>query len=595
MKSYSLDHPITWVASKTFFEFNQRRLLALAAIQQRMAAIRPSNYGLTTTLIMHLIRSVCHAPDVRLPHLKRAFTDLSFELNSERFGIFFLHSLDLDACFIADIESIDDAVCSAYYESHVKVVRRRPTEFRVAPRWADLMEFPLGRIPSWEDWALGMSQNPEQLVKTWTYDRAWANGFDEVTVSLFIRFTREYVGSLRPEVLMAGIPALETLEQAMDVWTVIGIKKVVINPTFVPSSSNVPGRKPGAVSKSFPDQLGTFFPKPSSNLNKKVVYAPFIKFGYLRNYHRAWRDDRELARILEKALTKIFLELQCLPVTVPGKQLWKVKAGDILFQVNSSYFRLDSVGPNSKTDKAQQAPRAKATNNAIEETILQLYPEHNSREATAVSRKQKPITKGRSGPSKNSRIPPIRKKVVEAEHTNLTNKEIPQPSTRITLARVPNSKRMHRPVQEKLPLVLRDAATGTATTSKGHLYHDLTESWSLNFQVDDQGASLGTPQTPSSITSTQFTVGAPLTGGSVPHIDLSSGKCTSMGLHHALTKQLPLQANKAMPGNTMMLKIHNNIGAMIKIGKNGWQTPTRAGRDRNISSSKFRIHTQFLN
>ncbi|KZP26425.1 hypothetical protein FIBSPDRAFT_949307 [Athelia psychrophila] len=563
MKAYSQDHPITWVASKTFFQFNQRRLLALAAIQRRMAAIRPSNYGLTSTLIMHLIRSVCHAPVTRLPHLKRAFIDLSFELNSERFGIFFLHSLDLDACLIADIEPVDDAVCNAYYEKHVKVIRRRPMAVQAAARWTDVREFPLGRTPSWAEWVLGMSKNPEELVTPWPYDVAWGDAVDEVVVSLFIRFTREYLGTLRPQVLMAGIPAPETLEQAMNIWTVVGIKKVVINPMFVPSSSNVPGRKPGVASKSFPEQLGIFFPKPSSKLKQKTVYTPFIKFGYLRNYHRAWKDDQELAEDMEKALTKIFLDLQCLPVTVPGKQLWKVKAGDILFQVNSFYFRLDSIGPKGKMDQSQQGPRAKASNIVIERTILQLYPEPNRVETTKPSQKQKPV-KARSGPSKNARIPPIRKKGIPVDQTNLTTKETPQMPGKDPLVRV-------RPgLPQQLPL-LDESAPGSTMHSKVNLYHAWTDARSQNFQVDDQGEwgilpKNGTSQTLAGSTRVASTVGATNAPRPVPHINLMSN------------------SNRAAPSKPVLLKIANKDGTLMTIGQNGSQTPTHAGRGRKITS-----------
>lgn len=418
MKKYCEDDPILWVSSKTFFEFNQRRLLALAAVQRRIAMTRPSNYGLTSTLIMHLIRSVCHAPDVRLPHLQRALTDLSYEVNSERFGIFFLHTLDMETNFIAEIEAEDDAICSAYYDKRVKVVKKKNFTLRAAPQWADTVDFPLGRTPSWPEWVLGMAQDPKRMVRPWSYSAAWGNQFDEITVSLFIRFTREYIGTLRLEVLMAGIPDVDGLEQAVNVWTVAGIQRVIINPMFVPSSSNVLGRKPGAVSKTFVDQVESFF--PATGRKTKNVYDMLIKYGYIGRFHQACKNDPGAKNLLQEAFQKIFCDLQCLPVVRPGKQLWKVKDGNILFQVNSAYFRLDGIAPKVQFNKAPQAPRAKASNIEIARTLLQLNGEtvpnrltkksHGEIDARRQQQKVAAVAKSRSGPAKNARIPPNRSK-----------------------------------------------------------------------------------------------------------------------------------------------------------------------------------------
>lgn len=414
MQKYCDNQTMIWVPSQTFFAFAQRRLLDLAATQRELARARPSNYGLTTTIMMHLIRSVCHAPDVRLPHLQRAFIALHFEGNSSRFGMFFLHSLDFHGGFIDEIEPADDKACTAYYEKNVKAAKRKTVPIPNRLQYVDPADFPLGKTPSWAEWQQGIAQDPSRMVRSWDQDILWEESLPDLSVSLFVRFTREYISSLRAEMLMAGPPPVGDLNDAMKIWTIRGMARVVLNPFFTPSSCDVTGKVPGAKEKAFRDQVENFFPLYRPGL-KKSVWSPFLKVGYLHRYHRIRREEGTDPRVVQKGLADIFNQLQCLPIVVPGKQLWKVSgAGGILFSVNSKYFKFEGVG---KAKSAPKAPRAKATSAVIEQNIRRLYGQSgpSREEARTALAERKAVQKvnaarnARSGAAKNARAPPARR------------------------------------------------------------------------------------------------------------------------------------------------------------------------------------------
>lgn len=236
---------------------------------------------------------------------------------------------------------------------------------------------------------------------------------------------------------MAGIPAVENLRDAMGIWTIRGMARVVLNPSFQPSSWAVSGKIPGAKEKAFQAQVENFFPLSRPGL-KNTVWSPFVKIGYLQRYHRICREGSGAAMAVQQGLADIFNRLQCLPIVIPGKQLWKVSsAGGILFAVNSKYFKFEKVG---KAKPAPKAPRAKATNSVIEWNIKsingELGPTREEAQRVMAERKQvqksNAARKGRSGAAKNARAPPARRKGAELHAQPPAMAESPKGKSRNT-------------------------------------------------------------------------------------------------------------------------------------------------------------------
>lgn len=363
MSKYIEAQPLICVPAKTFFEFQARRMLDLQETQRRLSKRRPSNYGTTTTLLAHLMRSVCHAPTATLPHLKRALTDLNYSQVCKRFGMFFLHGLQLERGFVDGIHPSDDEECEKYYNKDKKRYWKRVGKHIKRPLLnptVDLALYPLGPKPTWEEWKAGISQNPAQLVNTFFYDETWGANLEEQAAGSFTRFTREYLTTLRDDALRGGAPRIDNLKDSMQVWTVETMSETVVSSGFQPSNHSLSGAFQGARHISFRDQMSHFFPNSSQDLSESA-YAPFAQYGYLKRYHRLQLTSQDEGAALEASLGDIFERLQILPVVNPGKLLWKTSKEDgILFWANSRYFKLQEIGPKRRFVQRERGPKVKA-------------------------------------------------------------------------------------------------------------------------------------------------------------------------------------------------------------------------------------------
>ncbi|KAF7968838.1 hypothetical protein HWV62_29196 [Athelia sp. TMB] len=367
MKAYISAEPAICVPSKVLFEFQRRRLLDLQEVQRQMARLRPSNYGTVTTLLMHLIRSVCHAPPVMLPHLKRTLQDLKYDLVCQRFGMFFIHGLKLEAGVIEGIYHTDDDLCLKYYGIEKKKYQKKIGKHIRAPLnpTVDAALYPLGMKPSWQAWKAGMMSDALGLVRMFTYDEAWGDTIEEDASGLFKRFSSEYMITLKEEALRERPPVIETLKDAMEVWTVKGMRKIVVSSGFQPNNHGLVGSFQGARHLGFRDQMSFFFPASDPELSKSA-YIPFIKYGYLKFYHQVQQLSEEKSAAVERGLQEIFQRLQILPVVNAGKLLWKSsKEQGILFWVNSKYFKLEEIGPKIRYKQQERQPKVKASNTEI--------------------------------------------------------------------------------------------------------------------------------------------------------------------------------------------------------------------------------------
>ncbi|KZP12222.1 hypothetical protein FIBSPDRAFT_985742 [Athelia psychrophila] len=407
MTEYVTAHPMICVPLKVFFEFLRRRILDLQEVQRMVSKARPSNYGTVTTLIMHLIRCVCHAPTVALPHLNRTLRDLNYGPVVQRFGMFFIHGLQLEAGFIEGMDADDDEDCTKYYSKEMKRYKKKVGKHLTLPvnnPTVDLAVYPLGPKPSWEQWKAGMSSNPGLLVRPYVFDEIWAAGLNEDSTGLFKSFCREYVTTLRDDALRGEAPLPDTLEDAMNLWTVKIMGETVVSSGFQPSNHGVVGPFQGARHLSFSDQMFHFFPPSGSlALSEPSVYSPFAKYGYLRFYYQTLgRSDVDAADV-DRSLGEIFERLQVLPIVNPGKTLWKSsKEQGILFWVNSTYFKLEEIGPKRRFVQRERGPIVKATATEIIRNIKRLNSETVPNIA-ALARENRERAQGERARKKNAK------------------------------------------------------------------------------------------------------------------------------------------------------------------------------------------------
>ena len=439
--------PFLLVPSDVFFRWLARRLLELRNVQLALARARPSNYGVTTAIIMHLIRHICHSPIIEKDYLRDALRDVRFEEVRETFGMFFLHDLDMDNLYITEIIAEDPPQCRRQFESYKN---RRANRFvaKVPPAQSTeaSAEFPLGRTPSYHDlqYFLANSKEPWTIFRDWQ----WVSDFDQsvskVAADLFIMFTREFMNSLRLENLRGGYPNPKDLAEAMETWTVKSICLDLVSPHFVASNYRLAGTFKGPRDKA-PNHLNIFFPREKDGLEGSH-WGPMLEVGYLREYFqfKATKAPEDFDR-LRRDIQMILNELQCIPISLPpggnvryGK-LWVANQRGLQMWTNSTFYKLVSISAgNSKVaarnrgvvrsdkdlvkrlanlneitlaSKVQERRVAKQAKQAAQQQ--EWKRKKLEREKKNAANKVKAQLQRRSGKRKNKRAPPRRKHEVD--------------------------------------------------------------------------------------------------------------------------------------------------------------------------------------
>jgi hypothetical protein len=144
--------------------------------------------------------------------------------------------------------------------------------------------------------------------------------------------------------------------------------------------------------KDLPQMVDVFFPSPTmtSQYQKSSVWEPFIKKGYIQEYHHilgSMYDDSR--KQLRRALICIFESLQCLPPSLPatktGKgKIWDSTRGSVRFLTNPAYYRLEAIGV--ATQKPQKAVKVKAHASII---AARLAEEHDGVPVKATAREKR--------------------------------------------------------------------------------------------------------------------------------------------------------------------------------------------------------------
>jgi hypothetical protein len=434
MKRYLKAEPFICIPSETFFTFTKRHLLEGQNVLLDLARHRPSNLGLSTGILMHLIRHVCHTPLVLQGYLRDALRDVRFEEVMSDFGMFFLHDLDLDRHCIFSIPEVDPDKCKMAMSRDGKLPRPKPPV--VPPNTTPSGLFPLGEAPAWSEIKSFIGLGAQTFMNSWVWDPEW-RGQHHTAERIFTRFTREYFATLKIDALRADAPSPITLEDAMRTWTVGELTTRVISCWFVASNSGLEGKFSGARSLSFRDHSKTFFPSSADHLANST-WKPFLQHGYIGEYLNILeRLSEEDAEVLQDAISSLFGRLHCLPVVVAPSarskgKVWTASQEGIHFFTNPIFYKLKRVGSTAKAS-AQVAlvrlQRVKASNAVIDKRFIRMSGGTVS--SAADDRRARKMARTRmqrlSMKRKNKRQPPDRwskkKKVDSTEESEDERKE----------------------------------------------------------------------------------------------------------------------------------------------------------------------------
>jgi hypothetical protein len=389
-----------------------------------------------------MIRSVAITPREIPQFVTNALRDLRFEESAGRFGMFFLHGLDLETGIIDEIMTEDDAQINHAMRSAKCNLKRLPRRGSPPPCSEPSAEFPYGDSPPWKTIVQALQHSPNTLMRTWAWDQSWGN--HGVAAYLFILMTVDIWLTVADATIVTLAPHPLTLQEAMQTWTVAALEQVFPNVTFIASNGDVHGGRTGKKQQRFSDMVEIFFPLPGTAFNRKSIWNTLAEKGYIQEYHRIIGPlSPEGRETLHHALRVIFRNLQCLPHAKPcgnGRNLgriWKARDGMVDIMTNSRFYRLVSIGGNTRK-KREHTTRIKASNAVIASRLDQEHrgiPYKKGRKQYMLARK--------SATSRNYRKPPTKpaKRTSNGEESDTLSENV----TDATSPHKKGGKPVHRP------------------------------------------------------------------------------------------------------------------------------------------------------
>jgi len=379
--------PILWLPSEIWFEFLDRRLGILAETQANLYRLRPSNYGVLSGLLAYLMQSVMFTPPLVNTFVRESLAALQYRRLCDSFGMFFLHTLDLERnpCLedILQADSADPGIKRILGELKAPGARFvRPA--RVAGDEAGDI-YPIGRNPTWAEIKRSLEGNPFDIVSQWefpmnlqSYSDAPNSSIEGKACKIFIRFCRALWVSIHPGWLALGeVPEPATIEEALECWSLHSVVKHTMNIEFRPCNSGRFKGVSGARTASFGERWKIYFVDEGVVLPTRFQ-AFGEETGYIHLYRQTVRplntdDTRELNRCLEELLSNC----QCLPdsdlARARNAAIWKVDKGKMIILVNADHLRIEGVGTQTRGEgRVRRAPRAPAAHRAPKDVQVQM-------------------------------------------------------------------------------------------------------------------------------------------------------------------------------------------------------------------------------
>jgi hypothetical protein len=318
-----------------------------------------------------LIRSVPTNPIVYQKFLKHLLADVHFGAVKKRFGMFFIHDLDPENCYIPGLMPELSEDCDDFYAAiNAPLPVRHQPEPDASDGKADdpgVPGFPLGQEPHWKDIVEILAKAPKKFVKPFEIEdeEAFPNGLQDwernnlQAADLFIKFTRNFALSLDQRVLIGSIRTneLRTLHKCLKFWTVKELETRMSRVVFVACNSDIV--QPGKRNRhpNFQERRPHFFLPVDTGWTDISIWRSLITAGYIRDYHETLQElmDAETQdRIdhIDSGLDHLFSIMQCLPTSKRptkgnGGFLWQ--RGDdrndpnVEIIVNPRYYRLIEI------------------------------------------------------------------------------------------------------------------------------------------------------------------------------------------------------------------------------------------------------------
>jgi hypothetical protein len=338
--------PYLWLPSKTWFEFLSRRISVLRETQRFLAEREPPNYGIMTGLLTYMLQSTLFTPPIVSSFVKESLSLLRFSQVVDRFGMFFLHDLDLtqENCLPEVLDRDDADVLRAL---GVKLKKRK---VRMESPSDCEEQYPIGKSPTWKEIEKCIEETPLKLMRSWEWLTEWES-IEKTAATLFTTFTANIWAALdtrwhapkRSKVLPV------TLKEAMECWTVKFVHEQVTSVKFVACNTGLFGNIPGRRVLSFSRRRELYFP---GLVELKGFWGALgDRSGYIGQYHHTHTMlSPEEVEKLDDALGMLLSQCQCLPISVRGEKensrgnrIWDMQGEMVLVHSNPEYYKVSAV------------------------------------------------------------------------------------------------------------------------------------------------------------------------------------------------------------------------------------------------------------
>ncbi|KAG1842328.1 hypothetical protein F4604DRAFT_1938881 [Suillus subluteus] len=379
-EAFMKSQPILWIPSKVWFGLMNSRLEGLRRAQKTLKVEKPLNYGIQTSILCHLLRSLTSTPIVMDLHLRQSLQSLDVERIRDRDGMLFLY--DAQQTIIKE----DNAEVHKIMGANVK---SRPKTLTPSNPITSSDDWPIGPQPSWKD--VGIESG-----------------------LLFVQFTREF---------WLQLGGAQTTNDFMDA--------VTINPRIcnnlqeaMACSAGLEGDKPGRPHLSFVQRRTTFFPHKDTPPPQSSKWKIYWTEGYIAHYHEMCSElsEAQLEHLHER-LDILFSNLQCLPdankptAKSPGST-WTLASGQdsIKIVTNPCFYRIQKSWRQKEDCQEaschQETPR---------------FPHNHHEHAGTGSKEKKPEQRKpqvdrRSLKAKRARKPPTRQIKTTGPVTSTSNR-----------------------------------------------------------------------------------------------------------------------------------------------------------------------------
>jgi hypothetical protein len=333
--------------------FLERRFAELVLLHESCFNAHLPNYRIMSLIIGHLLKYSMITPSNKNAIVANVLRDLRFEEVMMGWGAFFLHDLDLEKMKLRAIPVEDSTELIKTFKIPFEhaLKEKEPPPLKLSHQRAS-KDYPWGDIVTHLRLIELITTVPDQFLKVPIHTPSGSLKHPDSSL-LFMSFTHQ-IWLLLSDQFSTCVSIPQSLEDAMDVWTLKSIRKISGNISVFPTYDGLI-RQQGKTKPTeiFGNRRKIFFPTPDELDSSPLRPFKNLNVYYLRSYCDILEtQSQEQIENLNHDLDLIFSTLQCLPASVCERKkwiIWKTHGGKLEFVTNALYYRVKGISSQKET------------------------------------------------------------------------------------------------------------------------------------------------------------------------------------------------------------------------------------------------------